>query len=364
MVCRVLSGAVSFLALGVLVAQATPSGGAPPAAAPPATAPPAASRVVARTFPAMGTEVTFSAYTSDPDKAERAFAAAYDEIRRVERLMTDWERPGEPESDIVRINKAAGKKPVKVSAETIEVIEKSLDMSRRSDGAFDITFAAMHGLWKFDEDMDKSIPPADEIAERRKLINWRDVLVDVKAGTVKLRRAGMRMGLGGIAKGYGVDRSSAVLRAAGLENFMVQAGGDLFVAGRKGSANWMVGVRNPRGGPRDIIARMPIQDHAFSTAGDYERGFVLNGRRYHHIIDPKTGYPATASREVTIFAPNAFLADALDDSVFILGPKKGLELVESYPDCATLIVDAQNKVWMSKSLEGKLQRTAAPTDGI
>ena len=339
------------MALGALVAQAAPPG-APRRA------------VVARTFPAMGTEVTFSAYTSDPDKAEHAFTAAYDEIRRVEKLMTDWERPGEPPSDIVRINKAAGKKPVKVSPETIEVIEKSLEMSRRSEGAFDITFAAMHGLWKFDEDMDKSIPLPEEIAERRKLINWRDVLVNAKAGTVKLRRAGMRMGLGGIAKGYAVDRCSAVLRAAGLENFMVQAGGDLYVAGRKGSANWMVGVRDPRGGPRDIIARMPIQDHAFSTAGDYERGFVLNGRRYHHIIDPKTGYPATASREVTIFAPNAFLADALDDSVFILGPKKGMELVDSYPDCATLIVDAQNKVWISKSLEGKLQRTAAPTDGI
>ena len=354
MVCRVLSGALSFWALGALVAQAAPS----------VVAPPAPARVVARTFPAMGTEVTFSAYTSDPDKAEHAFAAAYDEIRRVEKLMTDWERPGEPESDIVRVNKAAGKKPVKVSAETIEVIEKSLEMSRRSEGAFDITFAAMHGLWKFDEDMDKTIPLPEEIAERRKLINWRDVLVNAKAGTVKLRRAGMRMGLGGIAKGYGVDRCAAVLRAAGLGNFMVQAGGDLFVAGRKGSASWMVGVRDPRGGPRDIIARMPIQDHAFSTAGDYERGFVLNGRRYHHIIDPKTGYPATASREVTIFAPNAFLADALDDSVFILGPKKGMELVDSYPDCATLIVDAQNKVWISKSLEGKLQRTAAPTDGI
>jgi thiamine biosynthesis lipoprotein len=222
----------------------------------------------------------------------------------------------------------------------------------------------MHGLWKFDEDMDHSIPAPEEIERRRKLINWRDVVVDARAGTVKLRRPGMRMGLGGIAKGYAVDRCAAVLRAAGIQNFMVQAGGDLYVAGRKGTANWMVGVRDPRGGARDIIARMPIQDHAFSTAGDYERGFVLNGRRYHHIIDPKTGYPATASREVTIFAPNAFLADALDDSVFILGPKKGMELVESYPDCATLIVDAQNKVWISKSLEGKLQRTAAPTDGI
>jgi thiamine biosynthesis lipoprotein len=353
MVSPVLQEIISVVALSSLFAQAAPS----PAA-------PAAAKVVSHPFPVMGTEVTFSAYTADGDKAEHAFLAAYDEIRRVEKLMTDWERPGEPESDIVKINKAAGKKAVKVDPETIEVIEKSLEMSRRSEGAFDITFAAMHGLWKFDEDMDHTIPPPAEIEKRRKLINWREVVVNTKAGTVKLRRPGMRMGLGGIAKGYAVDRCAAVLRSAGLKDFMVQAGGDLYVAGRKGSANWVVGVRDPRGGPLDIIARMPIQDHAFSTAGDYERGFVQAGRRYHHIIDPKTGYPATASREVTIFAPNAFLADALDDSVFILGPEKGMALVESYPDCATLIVDAHNKVWVSKSLEGKLQRTAAPTDGI
>ena len=116
------------------------------------------------------------------------------------------------------------------------------------------------------------------------------MVVDAAAGTVKLRRAGMRIGLGGIAKGYAVDRCAAVLRGAGLHDFMVQAGGDLYVSGRKGAANWVVGMRDPRGGARDIIARMPIQDHAFSTAGDYERGFILNGRRYHHIIDPR---PAT-----------------------------------------------------------------------
>jgi len=306
----------------------------------------------------------FTVWTDDADRAEQAFTAAFAEIRRIEELMTDWERPGQPPSDIVRINHAAGKDAVEVSDETINVIQASLDMSRRSDGAFDITFAAMRGLWKFDEDLEKKIPPAAEIERRRQLINYRDVIVDPKKNTVKLRRAGMRIGLGGIAKGYAVDRCAEVLRRHGFENFMVQAGGDLFVAGSKDGAPWMVGVRDPRGGPRAIIAKMAIRDHAFSTAGDYERSFIIDGKRYHHIIDPKTGYPATASREVTIFAPNAFLADALDDSVFILGPKKGLELVESYPDCATLIVDAQNKVWMSKSLEGKLQRTAAPSDGI
>ncbi len=343
-------GLIVRIAAGATLAQALP--------------PEAAARVVARKYPVMGTEVTFSAFTADPEGAERAFTAAYEEIRRVERLMTDWERPGEPESDIVRINKAAGKQAVKVSPETLDVIKTSLDMSRRSEGAFDISFAAMKGLWKFDEDMDKSIPPDGEIVRRRKLINWRDVVVDAEAGTVKLRRAGMRIGLGGIAKGYAVDRCSAVLRAQGQHDFMVQAGGDLYVSGSKGPVSWMVGIRDPRGRPYDIIARMPIRDHAFSTAGDYERGFVLNGRRYHHIIDPKTGYPATASREVTIFAPTAFLADALDDAVFILGPQKGMALVDSFPDCATVIVDAHNQVWTSKSLEGKLQRTGAPKDGI
>jgi thiamine biosynthesis lipoprotein len=326
-------------------------------------APAEAPHAISRTFGVMGTTATFTIWTADAARAERAFADADAEIERIDRLMTDWERPAWTPSDVVRINKAAGK-AVKVSDETLAVIDKSLEMSKRSEGAFDITFAAMHGLWKFDEDLDPKVPAPDEVARRRKLINWRDVVVDHAARTVRLRRPEMRMGLGGIAKGYAVDKCAAVLRADGFSDFMVQAGGDLFVAGSKGPVSWMVGVRDPRGGPKDIIARMPIRDHAFSTAGDYERSFVLAGRRYHHIIDPKTGYPATASREVTIFAPTAFLADALDDAVFILGPKKGLALVEAYPDCAALIVDAHNQVWTSKSLEGKLQRTAAPTDGI
>ena len=144
---------------------------------------PAGPHAIARTYAVMGTEARFTAWTDDEPRAERAFAAAHDEIHRIELLMTDWERPGQPESDVVRINKAAGKAAVKVSDETLEVIQKSLEMSGRSEGAFDITFAAMRGLWKFDEDLERKIPPADEIERRRKLINWRDVIVDARAHT-------------------------------------------------------------------------------------------------------------------------------------------------------------------------------------
>jgi thiamine biosynthesis lipoprotein len=347
MLCaKTVGSLLSFLSVAVIAAATGPA------------------RVQSRAYKVMGTEAVFTAYTNDSDKADHAFVAAYAEIRRIEALMTDWQHPGEPESDVVRINAAAGGKPVPVSAETLEVIEAALDMSRRSEGAFDITYAAMRGLWKFDEDLEKRVPPADEIARRRKLINFREVIVDDKARTVRLRRPGMRLGLGGIAKGYAVDRCVGVMRAHGLKDFMVQAGGDLFVSGQKGKNNWMVGVRDPRGAPQAIIAKMSIKDHAFSTAGDYERSFVLDGRRYHHIIDPKTGYPATASRGVTIFAPTAFLADALDDAVFIMGPERGMALVDSYPDCAAMIVGADNKVWVSKSLEGRLQRTGPPTEGL
>jgi thiamine biosynthesis lipoprotein len=313
----------------------------------------------------MGTIVTFTAWTADEDTAERAFEKAMGELQRMDRLMTDWKREGQPESDVVRINEAAGKHAVKVSPDTLAVIAASLDMSRRSEGTFDITFAAMRGLWKFDEDLEKRVPPKDQIEQRKKLINWKDVVVDAKATTVKLRRQGMRLGLGGIAKGYAVDRAAAILREAGLKDFMVQAGGDLYVAGDKRGKPWMVGIKDPRGTARDqYFAVAPIRDHAFSTAGDYERSFVQNGKRYHHIIDPRTGYPATASRSVTIFAPTALQADALDDAVFILGPKKGLALVESIDGVGAVIVDANNKVWTSKRLQGVIEFKAQPTDGV
>jgi FAD:protein FMN transferase len=340
------------------------SAAAPAPAAPPA--PPHRPRTrVWLDDKAMGTHILLAAYTDDTfdDAALRGkFGKALAEIRRLEALMTTWR----DDSEISRVNAAAGKTAVTVSPETLAVIEKSLWISGRSEGLFDITFEAMHGLWKFDQDLEEKIPSQAAVDKAKKLIDYRKIKVDHDARTVMLERAGMRMSLGGIAKGYAVDAAARVLREEGLSAFFVQAGGDLFVAGRKpGDVPFRVGVRDPRGqDENDYFAMLEVEDHAFSTAGDYERGFVKGGRRYHHIIDPRTGFPATASRSVTIWAKDAFTADAIDDAVFILGPEKGLALVESLDDTGAVIVDEHNKVWVSKRLEGKLRILREPTDGI
>ncbi|WP_437621688.1 FAD:protein FMN transferase [Sorangium sp. So ce1151] len=335
-----------------------------PAAIPGAAAQAGPARVVVEAR-AMGTSLVVAAYPSEA-MDEAAIRGRLDkaiaEIRRLEGLMTTWR----PESELSRVNAAAGRSAVEVSPESLEVIEKSLWISERSGGVFDITFEAMHGLWKFDEDIDDNVPPRDDVERARGLIDYRQIAIDRARRTVMLARPGMRMSLGGIAKGYAVDAAARVLRGEGLGSFFVQAGGDLYIAGKKpDGSRWRAGIRDPRGkGASDYFAMVEVEDHAFSTAGDYERSFIKEGRRYHHIIDPRTGFPASESRSVTVWAKDALTADAVDDAVFILGAEKGLELVESIEDCGAVIVDRNNKVWVSKRLEGKVEVLRQPTDGV
>jgi thiamine biosynthesis lipoprotein len=313
---------------------------------------------------AMGTRLNLVALTStacDEPCTRAAIDGAISEIRRLEALMTTWR----DDSEISRINGQAGRAPVAVGAETLAVVEKSLWISGISGGVFDITFEVMHGLWRFDQDLDPQVPRPEEVAERRKLIGYRHVILDKKRSTVLLDDPRSRISLGGIAKGYAVDKAAATLIAAGIDDFLVQAGGDLYVHGARADGSpWTAGVRDPRGPEGSYFARMPIRDHAFSTAGDYERSYVVGDRRYHHIIDPRTGYPATASRSVTIWARDAFTADALDDAVFILGPVKGLELVESIEGAGAIIVDPDNRVLVSKRMAGLVTIERPPTGGI
>jgi FAD:protein FMN transferase len=312
---------------------------------------------------AMGTHIAFAAYTTpaaDARKARAAFDAALEEIKRIEALMTTWR-----DSEVSRINAAAGKSAVKVSDETFDVIKESVHTSEISEGTFDITFHTLHGLWKFDEDLDPH-PPADkDIKARLPFVGFRNIKLDDKEKTVMLAKEKTQIGLGGIAKGYAVDMAAKVLERAGLLSFFVQAGGDLLARGTKpDGTEWQAGIRDPRGPEGKYFAKLPLTDHAFSTAGDYERAYVVGGKRYHHIIDPRTGQPATACRSVTIWAPTALLADAIDDAVFILGPEKGMKLVESVEGVGAVIVDAKNNVGISKRLQGKIQLVAVPSDGI
>jgi thiamine biosynthesis lipoprotein len=231
--------------------------------------------------------------------------------------------------------------------------------SQISEGTFDITFQTLHGLWKFDEDLDPH-PPADaDLKARLPFVGWRNIVLDDAKKSVMLTKDKTQIGLGGIAKGYAVDKAVKVLDQAGLTSFFVQAGGDLYARGVKpDGTEWQAGIRDPRGAEKQYFAKLSLRDHAFSTAGDYERSYIVGGKRYHHIIDPRTGYPATASRSVTIFAPTALLADEIDDAVFILGPEKGIALVESLAGVGAVVVDAKNNVWVSKRLQGKLDVVA------
>jgi thiamine biosynthesis lipoprotein len=313
---------------------------------------------------AMGTHLTFVAFTTDKldeTGTRAAVARAVAEMRRLESLMSEWQS----DSEIGRINAGAGEW-VPVSRETLEVIEKSLWAGKISSGVFDITFQAMSGLWKFGSAMDATPKPPSraEVTRALKLVDFRKVETDAPGQRVRIGK-GQSIGLGGIAKGYIVDRAARVLLDAGVRAFLVQAGGDLYGAGHKpDGSRWVSGIQDPRGANGEFFATIELEDRAFSTAGDYARAYVSGGKRYHHIIDPRTGYPATACRSVTVWAPDAFVADAVDDAVFILGPRLGLPLVESLDGVGAVIVDQANQLHISRRLEGKVRILSKPSDGI
>lgn len=350
-------GLALVLGTGAARAELRPDGAQQPAPA---------GHYVTRSGTAMGTFVQVRAYLPGPPspqieaevgpKLERALA----EIRRLERLMTTWRN----DSDISRVNEAAGSAAIKVSPEVLDVVRRSIEYSRRSSGAFDISFYALRGLWRFDDDLTPVLPDPAEIRRRLPLINWRQIFVDDKAGTVRLGKPGMAINLGGIGKGYAVDAAVAVLKREGIPSGLVQAGGDLMLFGSKDGQPFMAGVRDPRSpDPGDYFAVCPVSDHAFSTAGDYERAFLKDGVRYHHILDPRTGQPARRARSVTVYAPDATTADGLDDAVLILGPAAGLKLIDSLPDAGAIIVDADNKVHISQRLKGLVKLVHPPTPG-
>jgi thiamine biosynthesis lipoprotein len=294
----------------------------------------------------MGTFVELRAWDVPCDEAEAAFALAFAELARLELLLSEW-REG---TELAAVNAAAGApEPVAVGEEVMAVLRMAMAIAKSSDGAFDPTFASLWGLWTFGDD-GVSSPPSDvDIETRRKLVDYRRVELAPDAGTVRLPTKGMKVGLGGIAKGFAVDAAAAILRAKGLRRFTLRAGGELWLTTPEGHPPQKVGLQDPRG--PGLFGVVPVvADRAVSTSGDYERFFVHEGVRYHHLIDPSTARPARRSRAVTVLAPTAARADAASTAVFVMGPEAGLRFIEAEPDLEAIIVGADNRVYLSSGV--------------
>ena len=290
----------------------------------------------------MGTRIAVQLWSEDPALAPRAIDAVIAEMHRTDELMSTY-KPG---SQLSQVNEHAYERPVQVDADIIDVVEKSLEYSRLSDGVFDVTYASVGYLF----DYRKHVHPTDaQIAAALPAVDYRQVVVDHDARTIRFLKPGMRIDLGGIAKGWAVDRGIDILRELGIEHAMVNAGGDTRLLGDRRGKPWIVGIRDPRNEGK-VVTRIPLQDEALSTSGDYARSFEAEGVRYHHILEPGTGRSPKAVRSVTVIGPTATHTDGLTKPVFILGVERGLEFIRKVKDAEAIIVDNEGRVFHSEGL--------------
>ncbi|MEE3181950.1 MAG: FAD:protein FMN transferase [Planctomycetota bacterium] len=294
----------------------------------------------------MGTQLKITVIGTDPSLLDRAMEAAAAEVKRVEDLMTDWRA-----SELTSLNESSGEGPREVPRELAAIISRATELHRLTSGAFDITFAAAGKLWSF-KTTPKSLPDPEKIKAALQLVNAGAVKVSAADKTVELP-AGMKIGLGGIAKGYGVDRAMKILMDHGIRNALVDAGGDMKILGMEFDKSWKIAIKHPRRKEK-ALAVLNLANTCLVTSGDYERFFELEGKRYHHIIDPRTGYPARGCMSASVVAPNAEYADALATSMCVLGPEKGLELIERLPRIEAVLVDMNGKVHVSSGLRGQV----------
>ena len=298
-----------------------------------------------RNLGVMGTDLSITALHADAELLERALDAAVLEIQRVEDLMTDWRA-----SPLTTLNQAQGVGPHAVPLELAELIDRGLAVSELSGGAFDPSFRTFGRLWDFKAQPPK-LPLPSEIEIALAKCGWQKVKVDLQEATIT-RPDGMEIGLGGIAKGYGVDRAMTVLMDFGIEHAVVNAGGDLKALGRNRDELWSIAIQHPRDRER-VIALLPVSNSCVVTSGDYERFFEHDGKRYHHILDPRTGYPADGCMSATVVAPDAAIADALATAICVLGFEKGFELIDSLPRIEALAVDMHGEVHMTAGLRSQ-----------
>ena len=296
---------------------------------------------------AMGTVIEITLISDDEEAANKAALRAFQEIKRIETLMSPWI----DSSDVTRINRFAGKERVKVSTETMEVIKKAQEISELSEGGLDITIGPLTELWRMARE--KKIPPSiDEVRGKLDLVNFKNIGIDPE-GKIFLQNRGMAIDLGGIAKGYAVDRAFELLKSHGYKNLIVNAGGDLRVGGLKNKQPWSIGIQNPRESQK-ILARISVLDTAIATSVDYEKYFIYHGKRYHHIFNPKDGFPTEGSQSVTIIAKDCITADGLATTVFVLSAEKGYSLCQKLEGVDCIIVDKEGKTIFSPGLKDRI----------
>ncbi len=300
----------------------------------------------------MGTIINVTVVDLEEQSASLKIEKAMDQMRRIEKLMGR----SQPSSDIVKINEAAGIRPVHISQETLRVIRNALKITPLTEGKFDITIGSLTNLWDFEKNLKKMfIPSLKDILRAKSLMGLEDLSINKEEGSVFLKRKMMVLDLGGIAKGYAVDRAVEILKREGIRGGIVDAGGDLRVFGLKPDGTlWRTGIQHPRKSNK-IIAILELTDKVVVTSGDYERYFLKDGVRYHHILNPETGLPARGCQSVTIVTEDTGYADAMATGVFVLGPEKGMGLINDRKDMEGIIITMSGELLVSEGLRGKVE---------
>ena len=296
----------------------------------------------------MGTTIRVEIWHEDEHVRQKGIDKVFAEMDRVNRLMS----PYIEQSQLSKINKYGHEGPVKVDRDLFELIEKSIEFSRLTNGAFDITYASVGHLYNYRKEIK---PTEEEVAAAKLLIDYKNLVLDKDQLSVSYLKHGVKIDLGGIAKGFAVDQSIQHLRDLGIKHALVSAGGDTRLLGDRRGRSWLVGIRDPAN-TEEVIVMLPLQDEALSTSGDYERFFIEDGEKYHHIIHPTTGNSAGEVRSASILASDTTTTDALSTSIFVMGPSKGLELLNSLKGVEGVIVDQQGRLYYSKGLEREQEK--------
>ncbi|MEO5883864.1 MAG: FAD:protein FMN transferase [Caldimonas sp.] len=298
----------------------------------------------------MGTAIVVELWSDEPAAGAVAIDAVMAEMHRIDRTMS----PHKDDSELTRINRGAGSAPVRLSDEMTSLLTRAESFARLTGGAFDITYAAVGQLYDYRAG---TRPSPEALARACRAVGWRFLALDRGARTVRFTRPGMRIDLGGFAKGYAVDNAARILRAHGIRHAMVSAGGDSRVIGDRRGRPWTIGIRDPRGGSADVVAVLPLEDVSISTSGDYERYFDDAGERFHHLIDPATGRSPASVRSVTVLAEDGLTSEALSKAAFVLGVDRGLALIHSFPGVDAIVVDAAGTLHYSPGLVAPAARS-------